>query len=468
MQRAPLVPVALALMGGIAAARHLLPQPSPWLWGMAVCALLTGLCALLIRRHLWPTTTGAMLFCCALGGALMSSTDRHDWAHACPEQAYLHVRLSETPQPRTRSWRTRADVLTVDGQRRSGSVTLYLRNDSTAATLRYGDRLLLHAYPDTARHWVYTTADHYLMLQRDSTSLRARCEALRMRMLRRSQQGPLEPRHAALAEALALGWRADLDPDTQASFRDAGIAHLLAVSGLHVGVLAGLAGWLMRWTGKERRGRIVRGAVQLLAVWCFALLTGLSPSTARAALMFSLFIVANVAERRTPRMNLLAAAALLTLVPRPGLLFDTGWQLSYSAVAGILLARPVISAYRNRLWQATTVCIAATLATLPVTVATFHRLPLYFLVANVAIVPASTLLLAFALCYVALPCTLTAVPMGCAACMVENITSWVSALPGAVVEGLYPTPWGLAALTTAVAALLLASRWMGKRPKNTV
>ena len=355
------------------------------------------------------------------------------WNRHCPEKAYLAVRITETPVPRTKSYKATADVLTVDGNPCRGSIRLYLRPDSTAATLHYGDHLLLHGYPDTVKATIYVTSDHYIVTERDSTSLRAQSERLRMRLLRRMQAGSLDRRYAGVAEALTLGWRADIDPETQASYRDAGIAHLLAVSGLHVGLVAAMVGLMLFWVGRERRGRIIRGSVQLTAVWLFALITGLAPSTVRAALMFSLFIVSDILGRRTPKLNLLAAAAIVMLLAKPMLLFDTGWQLSFSAVAGILIAIPVIKAFRNKLYQTAMVSVAATTATLPVTLTTFHRFQPYFLIANVLIVPLSMFILGTSLLYMALPCGLTAWPVEMLLRATETVTSWVASLPGAVI-----------------------------------
>ena len=259
---------------------------------------------------------------------------------------------------------------------------------------------MLHGYPDILRRSIYLTSDHYIVIARDSTSLRAHSEALRRRLLQRMQDGPL--RDCSVAEALALGWKGGIDRDTRAHYRNAGLAHMLAVSGLHVGLLAAMVGGLFRWTGRERRGRVVRGAMQLVAVWLFALITGLAPSTLRAALMFSMFIVNDMVARRVVPLNLLALAAIVMLVVDPLLIYDVGWQLSFSAVAGIILAQPAIQALRTTVGQAAAVSVAATLATLPVVVATFHRLPLYFVVANVIVVPAAGVILGLSLLYMLL------------------------------------------------------------------
>ena len=376
---------------------------------------------------------GVLIFCVLLGATIESIEEGADWTRIVGEKAYLTVRLNSSPQPRGKTISAKGEVLAVDRQRCRGAITIYFRADSTAATLRYGDRLLMHGYPEPDRRSIYITSDHYLTTAHDSTSLRAHCEEFRMRMLHRMQGGPLPARYAGIAEALTLGWRADIDKETQSSFRDAGVAHLLAVSGLHVGLLAQIVGIFFFWAGRERKGRILRGSAQLLTVWLFALLTGMAPSTMRAALMFSFFIVSDITGRRTPRLNLLAAAAIVTLVPSPTLLFDIGWQLSYSAVVGILVARPVIMAYRSCLWRYAMVSLAATTATLPVTITTFHRFQPWFLIANILVVPVAGALLFLSLLYMMWPGGITAWPLELLLRIIEWVVTWVSSLPGAVV-----------------------------------
>ncbi|MBR6291351.1 MAG: ComEC/Rec2 family competence protein [Bacteroidales bacterium] len=464
MRRTPLVPVALALMAGIAL-QHWLTGMATWCWWaiMLTAALTAGMMLIFKRKiSIMPTLMLILLFMMGASGSLGRRHDplynEHHWTHLSDnEHVYISVKLCETPQPRPRSWQSKAAVETIDGQPSEGTIRLYLRKDSTAATLHYGDRLLIHGFPDRARGTIYTTSDHYIITKRDNKSLRARSEALRMKLQGRLQAGPLEHRQAGVVEALTLGWRADIEPETQAAYRDAGVAHLLAVSGLHVGLLALLVGGLLFWINKEQKGRIVKGSAQLAAVWLFALLTGMAPSTVRAALMFSLFIVSNILARRTPKLNLWAATAIITLTANPMLLFDIGWQLSYSAVAGILLAQPIIRLYHNWIWQAATVSIAATLATLPVTIAAFHRMQAYFLIANVLIVPLAGAILTMSLIYIALPCAMTAWPLGWTLRGAEWMTERVSALPGAVVEVGETATWCVPVIAVAVLALLLAA-----------
>ena len=282
---------------------------------------------------------------------------------------------------------------------------------------------------------------------------------LQLRLLERVHHGPLEPRYAGMVEAMALGWRGNLEPEIKTAFLNSGIMHLLCVSGLHVGLVAALTGALLFWVSRERRGRLIRGAVQLVVLWGFALLTGGAPSTLRAALMFSLFIVSDLLGFRTERLNLLAAVAIVMLSVKPSLLFHVGWQLSFAAVGGILLVRPLLDNFRhNILIQSAIVSTAATLATLPIIVSVFHHLPVYFLVANLLIVPWASIILAGSLLYVAIPCSLTAALVRPPLWITDRVTQWIASLPYATVEGIDLEPWALLLLTVAVILLLTAPR----------
>lgn len=452
--------MAMAMVAGIAVC-HLSNIHSLYLWIslLAATAIMFGLSMLFGKSRRTLIFTITLIFTFFFIGALRCHLDdtRHDsrhWIHAATlsekHSSYLTLKIKETPVPRERSWKAMTEVTSIDNRPTRGELRLYLRKDSTAATLRYGDCLLAHGYADRERGMLYITSDHYLVINRDSTSLRARCEALRMKLLRRMQEGPLEPRYSGIAAMLTLGWRGDLEPDIHAQFRDAGIMHLLCVSGLHVGLLAALIGGLLFFVGKDRRGRIIRGSIQLITIWTFVALSGLSPATVRAALMFSLFIVSRMMGRRTDALNLLAAAAIAMLAVDPMLLFNVGWQLSFSAVAGILLMRPALSLHRNILWQATIVSLAATLSTLPVTLTTFHQFYPYFLIANIVIIPIAAFILGFSLIYLALPCGLTAFLVKWPLWFCDWLTAGISRLPGAVITNIEPSPWLIALLSMAI------------------
>lgn len=456
MRRNPLVPFAVALIVGIAVSHHAPPMGLPtWLALLGIVSLSGAF--LMFTNRVDKTLTLILILTLtffSIGGLRCRLSDPQyesdHWTHLVREPSFLTLRLTESPIPRERSWKAYAEVISVDNQKSCGTLRLYLRKDRTATTLCYGDTLILHGYADTTHGWLYATSDHYLVTGHDSTSLRARSESFRMKLLHRMQDGPLEHRHAGVAEAMTLGWRGDLEPDLQAQFRAAGILHMLCVSGLHVGLLAVMVGWLFFWLGEERRGRILRGCLQLLALWGFAVLTGLAPATVRAALMFSLFVVSRMMGRRTDSLNLLALAAIAMLMVDPMLLYDVGWQLSFSAVAGILLARPAIQAFHHPFWQVAAVSLAATLATLPITLSTFHVFQTYFLIANIIIVPLAALILALSLLYMILPCPFFASPLWWLLECSDRLTAAISRLPGATINNIAIGPWDTAILAVAI------------------
>ena len=197
----------------------------------------------------------------------------------------------------------------------------------------------------------------------------------------------------AVAAALIMGKRDLLGTEVRSAYADTGAIHVLAVSGLHVGIMALLVmqvlGWLLP---RGRAAFAVRSAVTVAAVWYFALVTGLSPSVQRAALMVTVVLVGKSLHRRNSIYNLLAIAALAMLVVEPKQLFQVGFQLSFAAVLGIaLFARriqrllPLPGRWRM-LWDAVSVSTAAQLGTLPFSLYYFGQFPVYFLLSGTLVI----------------------------------------------------------------------------------
>ncbi len=209
---------------------------------------------------------------------------------------------------------------------------------------------------------------------------------------------------ASLAQALLLGRRGQLPQEITEDFRATGTSHLLAISGLHVGVvmvlLMGFGVWLL-----GRRGRTYL-LLPLVGVWGYALLSGLSPSVERAAIMVSVYLAALALGRPRSVLPALALAAGLMAGLNPLALMDASFQLSFTAVAGIALVMTPSSPWagwlidpprqRNRWWSsvlrglslAVVVSLAATLATLPLVAFNFHRIPTLGIPATILSLPA--------------------------------------------------------------------------------
>jgi len=205
----------------------------------------------------------------------------------------------------------------------------------------------------------------------------------------------MPPREAALARGFVLGEDKEVDARTTEDFRRAGLAHLLAVSGQNVALLALLAMPLLAALGMPLRTRLL-WVLGLIAV--YVPLAGAGPSIQRAGIMGGLSVLATLSGRRASRLYGLAFAAVVLLALEPGIAADVGWQLSFAAVLGILLlAAPLRRAilarigkhgWRRALADGAAMTIAATLATAPLIVFHFEELSTTTLAANLLALPA--------------------------------------------------------------------------------
>lgn len=199
----------------------------------------------------------------------------------------------------------------------------------------------------------------------------------------------LEGEAAALCRAMAVGERSGLTPGLRDRYARSGTSHLLAVSGLHVGIVFAAVNLLLGWLPLLRRGHLVRSLLAVACIWLYAAATGFAPSTVRAAVMFTLLQASLVSSSDYASLNALCASALLMLAWNPGYLFDISFQLSYLAVAAIILwgvplCRRLRSRWRgvNLLVDSVVVSLVATVATAPLVAHTFGLLSLSGLVVN--------------------------------------------------------------------------------------
>ncbi len=205
-----------------------------------------------------------------------------------------------------------------------------------------------------------------------------------------------------VAGALTLGLREKLGDEIKQSYRVSGAVHILAISGLHVGILYVVLFYSLSFLKNTRYGKIVMVLVILCALWFFALLTGLSPSVLRASTMFSFVLIGQSLRRYSNVYNSLAISAFILLFINPSLIFNVGFQLSYCAVLGIVILQPRLhNLMRSRFWLVdkisglVAVSIAAQLATFPLSLYYFHQFPVYFWLTNIIVIPLTILILYF-------------------------------------------------------------------------
>ncbi len=207
-------------------------------------------------------------------------------------------------------------------------------------------------------------------------------------------QAGLSGQNFAVLNALSLGDKNYLSAETKSNFAQAGAMHLLAVSGLHVGILFIVISKVFGFLKSKRIGRTVFALIALISVWLFAIITGLAPSVQRAAFMFSIVILAESIKRDTQVLNSIFGSAFLLLVFNPNLLFEPGFQLSYSAVISIVVLYPKLNQLffiKNKVIRycrdLLLISFIAQMGTLPLSIYYFHQFPNWFLLTNFFVIP---------------------------------------------------------------------------------
>jgi competence protein ComEC len=300
-----------------------------------------------------------------------------------------------------------------------GKLIVNFRKDSFAKQLKYGSRLLISkpVQPirnsgnpsafDYRRYSLFQGITHQVYIEeRDFRPAGNKIDMLRqwiyacrsflIAILQRHIRGEKE---LGLAEALLIGYKDDLDKTLLQSYSNTGVVHVIAISGLHLGLIYGIL--LLLTKPLNRRGfRMIRACMMISGLWIFSILAGAQPSVLRSAVMFSAIALAVVLERKTSIYNTMALSAFLLLCYQPFWLWDLGFQLSYTAVLSILIFfRPVYNwfYFRNKavdaVWKLAAVTIAAQLLTTPISLFHFHQFPLLFLLTNLLAVPLSSVIL---------------------------------------------------------------------------
>lgn len=470
-KRTPLVPPAVAFAVGVAGA-SLYGHTFPWVVWLA--ALVAGASLVALGRTAWAA--GALLIGVAALGALRAAdpplAPDHIRRLPLPTIARVEGRLAAEPRSwapdRVRLWldASRADDAPASGRIQ---VTAY----GVPPPLTVGQPIVaplrLHAATGFRNPGTF---DYSAYLAREGIRVIAtvRAESIMplddpappwpVRVKREAVAAigrALPPASAALLGGLLLGDRSGLPPDIDEAFRRAGVYHVLAVSGFNVALLA-TSVWAL--CSLARVGRRLAAIIAIVVVIGFALVVGPQPSVLRAAVMAVLVLAAVLLERDPSITNSLALAALAILAVRPGDLFDPGFQLSFAATLGIVIA-PLP---RGVVLGALGASAAAQLAVLPITLVHFNQLSTVGLVANLGVVPLAGAATVMGL--VAVTCSFISEAVAAVAfdavwpvlLALRGIVALAAAVPGAVVHLPAPSVFAVATYVGGL-ALLVARRW---------
>ncbi len=244
-------------------------------------------------------------------------------------------------------------------------------------------------------HQIIIKTDQLIKNQKTDWSLYNLANQIRKSINLKLSEYTFDAKQRSIINALLLGQRQDISQETFAQYRDSGAIHILAVSGLHVGILLVILNLVLKPLERcGRKGKISKLVFIIFFLWGFAIIAGLSPSVLRAVTMFSFLAIGIQIRSVTSIYNSLFISIFILLCFNPLLLFSVGFQLSYIAVFAIIWIQPIIAyPYRpktyfsKKLWETFTVTIAAQFGLLPLTLFYFHQFPLLFFVSNLIIIP---------------------------------------------------------------------------------
>ena len=456
-EEAPLLPLAACLMIGILVGAYQVVA-LPWL---PLLAIMVTLALLLWKSPHWQSV--AIAACFVVLGALLSDRQQTKLQVVWPDEevCYEAVVLSEpVEKPKTMA----VDVmLTGSGQK----LKCYLYKDERSKALRIGDGLRIQSRIRQNSDWHSGTFNYrrYLEIhgfmgstfvsswkwQKEQVSLQgvSRLERtklfflkLRSRLLR-NVFGTGSDAQSVVA-AMALGDKSALSKDLKEVYSRTGASHILALSGLHLGIIYALLSLLLA----GRRWKAVSQLLIILSIWAFVFLVGMSTSVVRAAVMLSLYALFSLGHRNKMSVNTLAFTVIVLLVVNPLSLFDVGFQMSFMAVFAILLFVPLFNSFFSQqylmehqllswVWSMVAVSCAAQIGVAPLIAYYFGRFATYFLLTNFIVIPAATLILYLSLVVVMVPSLafLLLYIVG----MLNTVLSKMALLPAASIDGLHPT-----------------------------
>lgn len=485
--------LAICLSLGIAFAYWLKPGTETALALLLLLGALSG----------WTRSRGPALVFWILAGASFGALGFWVMARDLPENRPVHYMHRPDPAPGEVRLRIRemlrhnafaqrylGNVTGMDGRPAEGQVLLEIERSGLPAPLEPGQEILTRVLPEpvpqpgnpgqfnyagylrrmgvTGR--IRLPPGSYLLTGKADRGLRTRMASLRQRLTSRLEGTGLPQPQLGIARALLLGDRTGVDTELQADFRRAGALHLLAVSGLHVGILAAFLSVLLSPLKRLRFGKGLHLCLSMLLLWGYALLAGFAASTVRAVILFSLMGFAHYRQRPGETLHLLCLAwiGMLGLV-NPYWLFQVGFQLSFAAVAAIVVLYPAL--YRWWPWKRApwsypgkliSVSLAAQAGTLPLSLFYFHEFPGLFLLSNLVLLPGIGLILALGFACLLLS-ALSALPPALIALydrmlsLVSRFVHWVGR------QGSYhfdAIPWDLPHLMLAAAATVLAGAYL--------
>ena len=376
-------------------------------------------------------------FACILTKQALVKTE---WNYPAKSYNIYKVKILDYPVSKNRVFQ--CPILIHSIQTEKGEIKiakkaiLYLSKDSLSANLFAGDFLIIKTIfskPEFAPGQSFNYADYlkskgfactgYVsshnweqidLPQTFIPDIQSKALACQHYLLQKLNELIPDKKQFGIAAGIFFGYKHALDADLKIAFSTTGGAHILAVSGLHVGILYATLLFPFQSLGNSRKAKRLRQLIILPLMWAFAFITGLTPSVVRATSMLSFYGLAEIIGKKTYSLNIVGAAAFLMLIYNPLYLFEVGFQLSFSAVIAIISLNPLLQKnYWSRnpvvryIWSLICVSTTAQIGTAPLSIYYFKLFPIIFLLTNLLIIPLTGILLTVLPVYLLLSCLVT-------------------------------------------------------------
>lgn len=417
------------------------------------------------------------------------------------DSSVILLKITEPPTEKDNSYKTMASVSAMQLNRKTesyaGNVLIYFAKEDSVEMPTYGDYILIKGGLQKIRnagnpggfnysrymgfqetyHQVYLKPNDFVLLQNnDANFLYNFIFAARKKVVDVLKENiASDKKVSGIAEALLIGYKEDLDKDLVQAYSNTGVVHIIAISGMHLGLIYIVLVWLFARIPFIKKSKLAQVILIIVSLWLFSLITGASASVLRSAVMFTCIVIGKTFFKQSVIYNSLAASAFLLLAYNPFMLWDVGFQLSYTAVVGIVwLKKPIENLYYSRhkfvrqVWSMCAITLAAQVLTLPLCIYYFHQIPTLFLFTNLVCVPLSTVILfAEILLIIIAPIKSLAILVGkfiyFLTWLMNTIIEFFNGLPGSLIDKVHANAFTTLALYAF--AILLSYSLLQKNKK---
>ena len=385
-----------------------------------------------------------------------------------------------------------ADVLKINDFSSQGKILINVKKDSLQKQLNIDNKLVVTTnflmidnpknpyqfnYKNYLKnHNIYRQITisnrEFFMLKNSKTSIKGLAHTFRVYVNDKLIENGFKDDELAIINALLLGQRQEISKELIENYSKAGAIHILAVSGLHVGIVMLLISFLLTPLKRLKNGNIIQLIITIFFLWIFAFIAGMSASVVRAVTMFTALSIGLAIDRKNSVYKNLIISLFFLLLLNPYYLFEVGFQLSYLAVFCIVWMQPIIyKAWKptwkfiDYFWQLFTVSLAAQIGVLPLSIYYFHQFPGLFFVSNLVIIPVLGFILGLGILIIFLsllsflPAVLATFYQGVIGAM-NIIISWIAEQESFLFQEIY---FSLVLVLTSYIFIVFCFRWIQEK-----